>query len=369
MESRMSKGSRHSGLLGIVAVSALLLTGCGSTATPTDPGTDDESKAPASITLAIASAAVAPKEEVVLYAVGAGTGRFDDENLTVDYLNADGSTAAIQAVLSGSADITVADAGSALAAAEKGAPIVITGKLMHTQSYRIAVLEGSPIKTAADVKGKRIGIISLASGSRPFSEQFILQSGMSLDDVTLIPVGVGAQALAALQKGEVDVLALYTQAYTSIEFKENVKFTYLEQPEMLNDVASYSFITTEKVLSEKKDAVARFMKVAYESMVFSKANPTAAMELGYKAFPQLEKAPGDVPSFQAWLDSAAAPSWDGYQFGYISDAQWKTTLDYVTAAGQISGPMPIEKFWDPSLLEAAGSFDVDAVIREAENAK
>ena len=61
-------------------------------------------------------------------------------------------------------------------------------------------------------------MISLASGSAPYARAYVKAAGLDpAKDVELLPVGVGAQAAAALNGGKVDVLALYTQAYAVIE--------------------------------------------------------------------------------------------------------------------------------------------------------
>ena len=70
---------------------AVVLTGCG--------GGDDsgggEPGGAAELTIAIASAVIGPKEEVAAYAVAQELGYFEDENLTVNTINADGSVAAL----------------------------------------------------------------------------------------------------------------------------------------------------------------------------------------------------------------------------------------------------------------------------------
>ena len=58
---------------------------------------------------------IGPKEEVAVYAVAKELGYFDEEKLTVETINTDGSVAALQAVASGSGDLTAADTGSILA--------------------------------------------------------------------------------------------------------------------------------------------------------------------------------------------------------------------------------------------------------------
>ncbi|MEE3921393.1 ABC transporter substrate-binding protein [Micromonospora sp. BRA006-A] len=114
-------------LLPAALAATLVLAACGG-------GSDDEAGGEgkeAKLTMAIASAVIGPKEEVAVYAVAKELGYFAEEKLTVETINADGSVAALQAVASGSGDITPADAGSALGAAEKNVPIKAIGGLVQ----------------------------------------------------------------------------------------------------------------------------------------------------------------------------------------------------------------------------------------------
>ena len=92
----MSKTLR---LMAAASAAALLLTACGSDdgGGGSASGGDGGSSGPADLTFVIASAVIGPKEEVAIIAVGQEMGYFEEENLTVDTVNADGSVAAVQA--------------------------------------------------------------------------------------------------------------------------------------------------------------------------------------------------------------------------------------------------------------------------------
>jgi ABC-type nitrate/sulfonate/bicarbonate transport system substrate-binding protein len=83
------------------------------------------------LTLALARSAITPGEETFTYAVPKQLGWFKRQGLSVSLLKANGSTAALQAVASGSAD--VAYASSLNIAGMFGVLMVLaaTGMLMH----------------------------------------------------------------------------------------------------------------------------------------------------------------------------------------------------------------------------------------------
>ncbi|ROO88283.1 NitT/TauT family transport system substrate-binding protein [Actinocorallia herbida] len=359
----------RAGALALALTTTLAVSACGSDSEGSSGGSNE-------LTFAVASAVIGPKEEVATYAVAEDQGFFAEEDLKVSTINADGSVAALQAVASGSADITAADAGSILAAREKGLKIKAVGGLVQNWPWKMAVAKGSPIKSAADLRGKKVGVISLASGSAPYARAFVAQAGLDpAKDVELLPVGVGAQAAAAMADGKIDALALYGQAYQVIA-NAGTTYDYLENPDMFQGIRSITFAVREDSLADDKDAVTRYLRAAYKGMLFSSANPEAAMRIGYKVFPAIlagkngdDQIAADTKTLQAWIDSATPLTGEPDSFkdwGAIGEEEWTKTRAYTKGAGQITSDVDIAGVWDASLLTEANAFDAAAVLTKAD---
>ncbi len=370
----MSIRMRTTAVLTALAVSALSACGSGSEE-PAASGSAGGVQ-PADLTFAIASAVIGPKEEVAMYAVAQELGYYKEEQLTVKTINTDGSIAAVQAVGNGQADVTAADTGSILAAVQKNVPVTAVGGLVQNWPWQIATLPGSALTTPESFKGKKIGVISLASGSAPFARAFVKAGGLNPEkDVQLLPVGVGAQAAAALTGGDVDALALYSQAYTVIE-NSGTQLAYLDNPDVFTGIRSLSFAVTSKTLKENKGVYERFLRAGYKAMLFSAKNPEAAMKIGYKVYPQIlggdsadARLTNDVKSLTTWLKTATPKTGDPSSFkdwGAIPDSDWTATQAYTQSAGQIPAPVDVSKVWDPSLLAAVNDFDSAAVLKQAD---
>lgn len=357
---------------------ALLLTACGD-----DGGSPSSSNAadaePATITFAIASAVIGPKEEVAAYAVAKELGYFAEEKLTVETINTDGSVAALQAVASGSGDVTAADTGSILGAVSKNVPVKAVGGLVQNWPWVFAVKPDSNLSKPADFKGKKIGVISLASGSAPYARAWVKSGGLDpAKDVELLPVGVGAQAATALNSGQVDAIALYTQAYAVIE-SSGTKLKYLDNPDVFKGIRSLSFAVNARDFNDNKGVNTRFMRAAYKAMLFSAKNPEAAMRIGYKVFPQIlagksadERIAADTASLTAWLKTATPATGTPENFpawGAISAEEWKKTQAFTKEGGQITEDVDLSKVWDDSLLGDANKFDKAAVLDKASTYK
>ena len=351
-----------------IALAALtpFLAACGGSG-----GSDDD------LTFVIASTVIGPKEEVAVYAVADEMGYFEDEGITVKTANSDGSVAAVQAVGTGKGDVTAADTGSILAAVEKGVDVKAVGGLVQNWPWQVATLPGSDIKSAADLKGKKVGVISLASGSAPYARAFIKSGGLNPEsDVELLPVGVGAQATTALTSGDVDALALYGQAYTVIE-NAGTKLAYLDNPDIFDGIRSLSFVISDEAIEDNKETYEGFLRASYKAMLFSAQNPEAAMRIGYKKFPSIlggdsvdARLADDVLNLEAWLASATPTSGEPgswTEWGAIDDDDWKKTQEYTLEAGQIKAEVKLDDVWDPSLLESANDFDAAEVTEQADD--
>ena len=138
------------------------------------------------LTLALARSAITPGEETFTYAVPKQMGWFKREGLNVNLIKTNGSTAALQAVASGSADVAYASSLNIAAAVDKGVPVRAFAGLTVQWPYFIGVPPGSPIKKVSDLKGKRVGVISLASASYADIRANLKMAGLKEGDVTKI---------------------------------------------------------------------------------------------------------------------------------------------------------------------------------------
>jgi NitT/TauT family transport system substrate-binding protein len=331
---------------------------------------------PASIVWGAAAATWQPKEEFAVYAVPKKLNYFKQENLTVSAVTTAGSIDLVNLVASGRIDIGGADLGSAMQGTQRGANIVIIGGLVQNFPWNIAVKPGGAIKTAMDLKGKKIGIIGFGSGSYPYTKAFLAGNGLKESDVTLIPTGP-AVAVAALQldKGDVDAIAYFKSAYAGAEFNGS-KFTYLPNPAALTGVRSLSWIVNADKYRDQPEVYERYLRAANKGLIYSTTNVKAATLVGFAEFPSslavgktaTESLPLGMAQLKAWLDTATPTtgkpvSWN--KLGAISASDWKKSQDYTAAAGTIVTGLKIDDFLSNDVITAANSFDRAKIVAAA----
>ena len=331
---------------------------------------------PATLVWAASSATYQPKEEFAVFSVPKKLNYFKQENLTVSAVTTAGSVDLINLVSAGRIDIGGADLGPAMQAIEKGANIVIIGGLVQNFPWNIAVKPGGAIKTAADLKGKKIGIIGFGSGSYPYTKAFLTGNNLKESDVTLVPTG-SAVAVAALQldKGEVDAIAYFKSAYAGAEFAGS-KFTYLPNPAALTGVRSLSWVVNADKYAANEEVYERYIRAANKGLIYSSTNIKEATIIGFNELPSslaagksiTESLPLGMAQLKAWLETATPTTgkpinWN--RLGDIPSGDWKKTQDYAKAAGTIVTGIDLADFLDASLITRANSFDRAKIIAAA----
>ena len=243
----------------------------------------------------------------------------------------------------------------------------------YTYPYKwdVAVNPGSPIKSYADLKGKKIGVSDFGGTETPVTKRVLASLGINPDtDVTWIPVGNGVQAGSALQRGNIDALAYYDTGFGQIE-GANIPLSYLPRPANLPMIGG-QFLTARKpfITNERKLAVGLGRSVAKAS-VFLLANPEAGAAAFLKMYP--ETAPRGSTTADAIKSVLTAisrrvqlykPPYPNAKMGSINEAEFRTEAE-------LSGLKiaDLSNFYTNDLIDEINSFDAARIEAEAKATK
>jgi NitT/TauT family transport system substrate-binding protein len=155
----------------------------------------------------------------IAYAVDLGF--FKQERIDPEFVVVGGSYAALQQILSGAAQTGfVANEAipTSLQPGKTPMPLRVAYSY-HRNSpiFEIVVPASSSVRKLADLKGKKIGVLTLATGNVPVTKAGLHIAGLQATDYTLLPVGIGAQATQALTSGQIDALNLWHTVHAQIE--------------------------------------------------------------------------------------------------------------------------------------------------------
>lgn len=146
-------------------------------------------------------------------------GYFADHGLTVNVNDFQGGSKALQALVGGSADIVSGAYEHTILSAVRGRPLLAIA--LQNNSYG-AVIALPPEAAAAytgpeSLKGKKIGVTAPGSASAAAVHVLIDKAGLTLDDVSIIGIGGGAGAVAAMESGQIDAVSNFDPVIAILE--------------------------------------------------------------------------------------------------------------------------------------------------------
>ncbi|WFU51401.1 ABC transporter substrate-binding protein [Sinorhizobium terangae] len=156
------------------------------------------------------------------FPVAQGLGLYEQEGLEVTVENfASGGSKTLQALVAGSTDVAVGFYDHTIQMQSQNKAVVGFVQLARNSGLVLAGGKNATFDPAKPetIKGAKIGITSPGSSSDFFVRYYLQRHNLSADDVSLIGVGSGSAAVAALEQGKIDLLVNYDPAATFIEAK------------------------------------------------------------------------------------------------------------------------------------------------------
>jgi NitT/TauT family transport system substrate-binding protein len=165
---------------------------------------------------------------------------------------------------------------------EEGVKVKVVDGL-HNGCIKIVVPKGSPIKTAADLKGKKIGVDEI--GGTPFqvASLWLENAGIVAKDnkeVTFVPYNDGNLEIAAATKGEIDAAAIW-DPFGSLAVKNQgfqVIFDLSTDPLFAGKYCCFLY-ASEKVLNENPEKIAALLRAYNKAQEWIHDNPEEAVNI------------------------------------------------------------------------------------------
>jgi len=206
-------------------------------------------------------------------------GFFKAQGVSLSYLPGAGGGDAIRNMLTGQATVAFTDPGSFFAALDKGEKLRAIYDIYPQNVFNVVSLKGSNITKPADLKGKKIGVYSLSSGTRQNLLVLLQQVGLKESDVTIVVTGL--LNFAPLIQGQVDATAATDTGLLVGKQRGLGEVNVIDVRDYLN-VSSDFFVVTEDTYQNEKDVLKRFLKAYRDSAAWMIKNPDEAAELAVK---------------------------------------------------------------------------------------
>lgn len=146
-------------------------------------------------------------------------GYFKDEGLEVRISDFAGGSQALRAVVGGSADVVSGAYEHTINMQAQKQPMIAFVQMgrLPQMAVGIATSRAASYKSPRDLKGLKVGVSAPGSSTNILFNYFIARDGLKPSDVSIIGVGLGAQAIAAVKTGQVDVISNVDPMMTKLE--------------------------------------------------------------------------------------------------------------------------------------------------------
>jgi NitT/TauT family transport system substrate-binding protein len=296
-------------------------------------------------------------------------GYFAEEGLKVSVQPTNGSPEVARLVAAGQGDFGFPGAEATIISVAKGLPVIDVFCIQQRMVYSLGAPQASAINTVADLKGKRIGVQSLTA-SPVFVAKALLR-GVGLDperDVTFVPVGIGAQAVAAVKSGQVDAAAFHDTQFLQFAMSE-VPFRLFPMPAFAKHFTA-GIVVKSDMVAARPEMVTGFGRAIAKGLVYSFANPEASIKAMAQVVPGTGvKNPAEaLAELKQRLTYEELPPEAKGQWGWNTTERYGRFADFLLDAGVVDRKVDGGKLFDGRFLEAINAFDVDGIVRAAKSA-
>lgn len=223
------------------------------------------------------------------------TGIFAKHGLDVRLIYLEGGTTVTQALVGGSVDIVQNSYTSVAAASVAGAGTVFIGGISNKLPFQLVVKP--EIRTAADLRGKRIAISRIGSSTDVAANYSLRHLGLARTDVTILQLGGEGTRTAAMASGQID--GSFEQYPRTAELEAQGFRVLVDCLVVAGDYPNTSYASTRRFLAANPDTAKRFMAAISEAIhefkrtraegirltaAFLNSQPGPALEKAYDVF-------------------------------------------------------------------------------------
>lgn len=307
-------------------------------------------------------------------------GYWKAEGYDVEVLPVGASLQALQQMVSGNAEFGQVNASVIIQANSKNdlpARIVMGNGVID---WSIAVNEDGPIKSVKDLKGKTVGVFSLATGGVAYFNNLLRANGMDpAKDVDLVPLGLGAPPVEALRSNKVQAL-LYWAAAVAVFENAGLKLRKIVGEDW-RKYPDYSLSAMQSLVDKDPAMVIGIARGVAKATVYALANPDCARKLHWERYPATKPTGADEATLIKWDMNAQQAQLDslsdgfklggGKQWGAVDPAAYDRLIKFMLEAKLIDKPATAGSMIVniPGFFEKINDFDVKAIEADAKACK
>jgi NitT/TauT family transport system substrate-binding protein len=281
---------------------------------------------------------------------GKERGFFRDEGIDLTPAEGQGSARTVQSVAAGGDMFGLADGGSIILGATKGAGVKAVMGILNKSPYTISMREETGVKTVKDLVGKTIAVTP-GEASLPLLQAVWNANGIDPQSVHLLNVDGAAKLTAVLEKRVDGLLAGFESQAVILDHK-GLKQIILEYADLNVNTQGVSLFTTGELIRKNPDLVRRMVRATVRSFREGLLHPEDVVDAGMRV-----KADEDRSIFvDQWKAAATlfySPIDTKRRLGYMMPEDWSRTLELMKRYQELVTDKPPTDFYTDEFVPEA----------------
>ena len=280
------------------------------------------------------------------YAIAMEKGYFKEEGANVTgILSSAGGGTTLRNMLAGNAPYAEVNPNAVIAAIQQGADIkFVSDNVLTVAEFVWAVKPDSTIRSAKDLKGKKMGYTNPRSTSQGLATLIIQSGGLKADEVELVKTGGFGEGVAALEAGLVDITPMPEPLWA--KYKDKYRAVAIAS-DILPPIANVLGAASSSQSVAKADFIKAVLRARRRAVDFMVKNPNEAGDIVAKAY-NLEPAVARA-SVKALVESrtSGVEYWGNGQFHMEGLTR---AVELQKSVGALSGDIDLAKMIDTQFL-------------------
>jgi len=240
----------------------------------------------------------------------------------------------IQAAATGDVDFGGAFNGAIVKLIEAKAPIkAVVGYYGVNKEtyYGFYVLDGSPIKSARDLIGKKVGMNTLGAHHESVLKEYLHRNGLTkeeIEQVTLVVVPP-VNTEQTLRQKQIDVAVLGGILRDKALARGGIHPLFTDY-ELFGDFTAGSYVFTEKFIKNNPATVKKFVEATAKAIEWAQTTPREEVIARFEKIIKQRGRNEDTSTLQYWKSTGVAG-----RGGVINEKEFAVWVDWLVKEGQI----------------------------------
>ncbi|MGZ8438445.1 MAG: ABC transporter substrate-binding protein [Candidatus Limnocylindrales bacterium] len=279
-------------------------------------------------------------------------GYYTDAGLSVEFQNKIDPDL-ITLVGQGAIDVGIGDGTSVIPAASQGIPVKYIATIYGQFPDIVFAKASSGITTAADLKGKKIGTPGRYGGGWIMLQALLGSAGLTVSDVDIVEYPDFTQR-AAVEQGAVDAATGFSNN-EPVQLELDGSKAVVLHIDAITPLPGPGLIASAKTLTDKRDAITRFVAATLRAMNALKLNPSVGLDAAIKAVPELGSARDpQMAILKATIESWTGPVQAASGLGAIDRDGWTKSIAYLTTLGLVPTPVTVDDLVEDGFIPVGG---------------